>query len=225
MRLSVIIPVYNECATIAELLRQVESVAIDKEIIVVDDFSADGSRDVLRQVQSPLIRIFYHDQNRGKGAAVRTGLEHARGEYVVIQDADLEYDPREYPKLLAPLLNGDADVVYGSRFMGQIRQMTLVQRTGNRFLTILTNLLYGTSLTDMETCYKVMPTKVLQGIRLRSRAFDFEPEVTAKLLRRGLRVKEVPIDYTARAAAEGKKISWTHGFPALWCLIKYRFVD
>jgi len=225
VRLSVIIPVYNECATIAELLRQVESVAIDKEIIVVDDFSADGSRDVLRQVQSPLIRIFYHDQNRGKGAAVRTGLEHARGEYVVIQDADLEYDPREYPKLLAPLLNGDADVVYGSRFMGQIRQMTLVQRTGNRFLTILTNLLYGTSLTDMETCYKVMPTKVLQGIRLRSRAFDFEPEVTAKLLRRGLRVKEVPIDYTARAAAEGKKISWTHGFPALWCLIKYRFVD
>lgn len=225
MRLSVIIPVYNESATIAELLHQVESVAIDKEIIVVDDFSADGSRDVLRQVKSPLIRVFFHDQNRGKGAAVRTGLEKARGEFVIIQDADLEYDPREYPKLLAPLLNGEADVVYGSRFMGQIRQMTLVQRVGNRFLTVLTNLLYGTSLTDMETCYKVMPTKVLQGIRLRSRAFEFEPEVTAKLLRRGYRVKEVPIDYTARAASEGKKISWTHGFPAMWCLIKYRFVD
>ena len=225
MRLSVIIPVYNECATIAELLRQVESVAIDKEIIVVDDFSADGSRDVLRQIKSPLVRVFYHDQNRGKGAAVRTGLEHARGEYVIIQDADLEYDPREYPKLLAPLLKGEADVVYGSRFMGQIRQMTAIQRIGNRFLTVLTNILYRTSLTDMETCYKVMPTKVLQGIRLRSRAFEFDPEVTAKLLRRGFRVKEVPIDYTARATAEGKKISWTHGFPALWCLIKYRFVD
>ncbi len=225
MRLSVIIPVYNECATIAELLRQVEEVPIEKEIIVVDDCSADGSREVLQQVQSSLVRVFYHERNQGKGAAVRTGLEQARGEYVIIQDADLEYDPREYPKLLAPLLQGEADVVYGSRFKGEIRQMTLVQRIGNRFLTIVTNVLYGTTLTDMETCYKVMPRQVLAGIRLRSRAFEFEPEVTAKLLRRGYRIKEIPIRYTARATAEGKKISWTHGFPAVWCLIKYRFVD
>lgn len=225
MKLSVIIPVYNEAKTIAELIQRVEAVPIDKDIIVVDDYSADGSRDVLQSLNHPHLSVFYHEKNLGKGAAVRTGIEHATGDYVVIQDADLEYDPREYPKLLEPILQGQADVVYGSRFKGQIQDMTLVQRVGNRFLTVWTNLLYGTTLSDMETCYKLVPTKVMRGLHLRSRAFDFEPEVTAKLLRRGYRIVEVPIAYAARNTLEGKKISWTHGFPALWCLIKYRFVD
>lgn len=225
MKLSVIIPVYNEKATIAELIEQVKRVPLDKQIIVVDDCSVDGSREILQQAASPQVAVYFHQTNQGKGAAVRTGLEHATGDYVIIQDADLEYDPREYPKLIEPILAGQADVVYGSRFMGQIRDMSLIQRIGNRFLTLLTNLLYGTSLSDMETCYKLAPTKVMRSLKLRSRAFEFEPEVTAKLLKRGCRIVEVPITYTARGAAEGKKISWTHGFPALWCLIKYRFVE
>jgi glycosyltransferase involved in cell wall biosynthesis len=225
VKLSVLIPVYNEKATIAALIEQVRSVPIDKEIIVVDDCSRDGSREVLQCIDAPDVLVYYHEQNQGKGAAVRTGLEHATGDYVIIQDADLEYNPDEYPKLLAPLLAGEADVVYGSRFKGQIRHMTLIQRIGNRFLTLLTNLLYGTSLSDMETCYKVVPTSVMRSLKLRSRAFEFEPEVTAKLLKRGCRILEVPISYTARASSEGKKIDWRHGFPAAWCLIKYRFVD
>lgn len=225
MKLSVIIPVYNEKATIAELIEQVRRVSLDKEIIVVDDCSVDGSREILQAIGAPDVRVYYHEQNRGKGAAVRTGLEHATGDYVIIQDADLEYDPGEYPKLLAPIEGGQADVVYGSRFKGQIRDMTPIQRAGNRFLTLLTNVLYGTSLSDMETCYKLVPRSVMQGLKLRSRAFEFEPEVTAKLLKRGCRIVEIPISYAARANDEGKKINWTHGFPAAWCLIKYRFVD
>lgn len=225
MKLSVIIPVYNEQATIAALIEQVKAVALDTEIIVVDDCSVDGSREILQQIGDPEVAVYFHAENRGKGAAVRTGLAHATGDYVIIQDADLEYDPHEYPKLLAPLANGRADVVYGSRFKGQIRDMTLVQRVGNRFLTLLTNVLYGTSLTDMETCYKLAPTKVMQSLTLRSRAFEFEPEVTAKLLKQGCKILEVPITYAARGSDEGKKIGWTHGFPAAWCLIKYRFVD
>lgn len=225
MKLSVIIPVYNEKATIAELIEHVRCVSLDKEIIVVDDCSVDGSREILKQIDDPSVAVYYHEQNRGKGAAVRTGIEHATGDYVIIQDADLEYNPQEYYKLLEPITAQLADVVYGSRFKGQMRDMSFVQRVGNRFLTLLTNVLYGTSLTDMETCYKLVPTSVMQGLKLRSRAFDFEPEVTAKLLKRGCRILEVPITYAARGSDEGKKISWTHGFPALWCLIKYRFVD
>ncbi|HLG51858.1 MAG TPA: glycosyltransferase family 2 protein [Chloroflexota bacterium] len=225
MKLSVIIPVYNEKETIAAIIERVRCVPIDKEIIVVDDCSVDGSREVLAGLSDPTIAVYFHDQNRGKGAAVRTGLEHATGDYVIIQDADLEYDPADYPRLLEPVLRGEAQIVYGSRFRGEMRDMTLVQRIGNRFLTLVTNLLYGTSLSDMETCYKLVPTEVMRALRLRSRSFEFEPEVTAKLLKRGYRILEVPIRYTARGAAEGKKISWTHGFPALWCLIKYRFVD
>lgn len=225
MKLSVIIPVYNEKATITALLERVRGVAIDKEIIVVDDYSADGSREILARLDDPLVSVYLHDRNQGKGAAVRTGLAHATGEYVIIQDADLEYDPDEYPKLLAPIIEGRADVVYGSRFKGQIHDMTLIQAVGNRFLTLLTNTLYGTSLSDMETCYKLVPTAVMQGLKLRSRSFEFEPEVTAKLLKRGCRILEIPITYSARGSEEGKKISWTHGFPAAWCLIKYRFVD
>ncbi len=225
VKLSVIIPVYNEKETIAEIIAHVKAVCLDKEIVVVDDCSVDGSREILRHLADPDVAVYFHEHNQGKGAAVRTGLAHATGDYVIIQDADLEYNPQEYPRLLAPIEREEADVVYGSRFKGQIRDMTLVQRVGNRFLTLLTNLLYGTSLSDMETCYKLAPRELMQGLTLRSRAFDFEPEVTAKLLKRGCRIVEVPIEYRARSSEDGKKISWTHGFPAAWCLLKYRFVD
>ncbi|MGH2458513.1 MAG: glycosyltransferase family 2 protein [Chloroflexota bacterium] len=225
MKLSVIIPVFNEKETIVEIVEHVKAVCLEKEIIVVDDCSVDGSREILQHLTDPAVAVYFHERNQGKGAAVRTGLAHATGDYVIIQDADLEYNPQEYLNLLGPIERGEADVVYGSRFKGQIRDMTLIQRVGNRFLTVLTNLLYRTSLTDMETCYKLAPTRLMQGLTLRSRAFDFEPEVTAKLLKRGCRIVEVPIVYQARSSEDGKKISWTHGFPAAWCLVKYRFVE
>jgi glycosyltransferase involved in cell wall biosynthesis len=225
VKLSVIVPIYNEVHTIRELVERVRAVDIDKEIILVDDCSKDGTRDVLPDLISPDVVIVYHRQNQGKGAAIRTGLAHVSGDYVVVQDADLEYDPNDYPRLLQPLLSGAADVVYGSRFLGQIRKMTYTQWVGNRALTILTNMLYGTTLTDMETCYKVLPTALALSIKLRANKFDFEPEVTAKVLKRGLRILELPILYHARDHKEGKKISWRDGLPALWCLLKFRFVD
>jgi len=170
-------------------------------------------------------QVIFHDHNQGKGVAIRTGVARATGDYVIIQDADLEYDPREYDKLLAPLRDKQTDVVYGSRFLGRRERMSLVQLLGNRMLTIITNVLYGTGLTDMETCYKVVPTTVLRSIKLESRGFDFEPEITAKLLRRGFKIREVPITYVGRSAEEGKKIDWRHGIPALKTLVKFRFVE
>jgi glycosyltransferase involved in cell wall biosynthesis len=225
MKVSIIIPVFNEAATVCQVLDRVRSSPIDKEIVVVDDGSTDGTRDLLRQETDPNTHIFMHDQNQGKGAAIRTGLQHATGDYVLIQDADLEYDPSDYEVLLKPVLRGKATVVYGSRFLGEHKAMLFWHSIGNRLLTLITNVLYDTTLTDMETCYKLIPIELIRGMRLRAQRFDFEPEITAKILRTGHRIYEVPISYAGRELNEGKKISWRDGFPALLALIKYRFVD
>ncbi len=245
LKLSVIIPVYNEAATLREILSRVRKVDIaiqvdfgpyshleqplrvEKELIVVDDGSRDGSREIIREEETAgHIRAFYHSHNQGKGAAVRTGLQHASGDFIVVQDADLEYDPREYRVLLLPLLEGRARVVYGSRFRGgPTKAMFFTHMLGNRFLTLVTNILYDSIITDMETCYKCFCADVVRGIPLKARGFEFEPEITAKVLKRGYRIYEVPISYTGREFHEGKKISWRDGFKALWTLIKYRFVD
>jgi glycosyltransferase involved in cell wall biosynthesis len=226
-KLSVIVPVYDERNTVAEIVRRMRSVDIplDREFILVDDGSRDGTRDVLRQLTDSTVRVVYHERNRGKGAAIRTGLEQVTGDLVLIQDADLEYDPNDWPKLLAPVMSGKATVVYGSRFTGERRNMLFLHWVGNRFLSLVTNVLYNTTLSDMETCYKLFDRRVLDNMRLRASRFDFEPEVTAKVLRRGIRIYEVPISYAGREFDEGKKITWRDGFVALWTLVKYRFVD
>jgi glycosyltransferase involved in cell wall biosynthesis len=224
--LSVIMPVYNERETLTEILARVRAVDLEKEIVVVDDGSTDGTRDILKEEEKKGdLKIIYHEANQGKGAAVRTGLGHACGDFIIIQDADLEYDPRDYPKLLKPILEGQAEVVYGSRAQGFRETMFFTQALGNRLLTVLTNLLYGTALSDMETCYKVFRAEVINSIPLRSRRFELEPEITAKLLKRGYRIHEVPISYQGREYHQGKKLTWRDGITALWTLIKYRFVD
>ncbi|GAB4316600.1 MAG: glycosyltransferase family 2 protein [Candidatus Sumerlaeia bacterium] len=224
--LSVIIPVYNEIQTIAEITRRVLAVNVPKELVIVDDGSRDGTREWLRKWDKPdNVRVFYHKKNSGKGAALQTGIRHARGDVIIFQDADLEYNPEEYPRLLGPILRGDADVVYGSRFKGEHRAFLFHHYLGNKFLTMVTNILYNTCLTDMETCYKMFRREVLEGVPLRSRRFDVEPEITAKIHKRGYKVFEVPISYSGRDFEEGKKITWRDGLVALWTLIKYRFVD
>ncbi|HXF70689.1 MAG TPA: glycosyltransferase family 2 protein [Thermoflexus sp.] len=227
MRLSVIIPVYNERATIREILRQVRAVGLADEIIVVDDGSTDGTREILQEeARNGDIRVIFHERNMGKGAAVRTGIAHATGDILLIQDADLEYDPRDYPQLIRPILEGRAAVVYGSRFLGPRKAMLFWHMIGNKFLTLVTNLLYDAILSDMETGYKVFRAEVVRGIPLRARGFEFEPEITAKILKRGYRIFEVPISYYGREFKEGKKIHPIRdGLKALWTLIKYRFVD
>ena len=225
--LSVIVPVFNERSTVAEIVRRMRSVElpIEREIVVVDDGSDDGTGAVLTQLRDSTVRVIAHPQNRGKGAAIRTGLESATGDLVLVQDADLEYDPEDWPRLLAPVLKGRARVVYGSRFTGERRNMLFLHWVGNRFLSLVTNVLYNSTLSDMETCYKLFDRRVLDGIRLHADRFDFEPEFTAKVLRRGIRIYEVPISYAGRELSEGKKITWQDGFTALWTLVKYRFVD
>lgn len=228
MKLSVIIPVYNEKDTIKEVLRRVRQVDlgdIEKEIVVVDDGSTDGTREILSMEKDSITQVILHPQNRGKGAAVRTGLAHVTGDIVVIQDADLEYDPEDFPRMLEPILKGKAEVVYGSRFTGPHKNMLFWHYIGNRFLAFVTGILYDTTLTDMETCYKMFKRSVLDGIQLKSNKFDIEPEITAKILKKGIRIYEVPISYAGREYSEGKKITWKDGIPALWALIKYRFVD
>jgi len=246
LRLSIIIPVYNEAGTLREILRRVRAVSVvvpvgfavdgdddqrvqlEKEIIVVDDGSQDGSRQIVEEEASRGdVRAFYHEHNQGKGAAVRTGLQNATGDFLIIQDADLEYDPREYRLLVQPMLEGRADVVYGSRFRGgPTKTMFFAHMLGNRFLTLVTNILYDTILSDMETGYKCFRAEVMRDIPLRARGFEFEPEVTAKVLKRGHRIYEVPISYTGREFEEGKKIDpWRDGLKAVWTLVKYRFVD
>jgi len=218
-------PVFNERATIEEIITRVLSVPLRIELIVVDDCSTDGTRDLVRQMEGNGTKVLYHERNLGKGAALRTGFQHAKGDFVIVQDADLEYDPSDYPKLLQPILEGRADVVYGSRFSGRNRNMSLQHRLGNQFLTWVTNVLYRTSITDMETCYKLFKTATIQGIKINCNRFNFEPEITAKLLKRNLRIVEVPISYSGRRFSEGKKITWLDGFSALWTLVKYRFAE
>lgn len=227
MKLSVIIPVFNEVGSIREIVRRVQKTRLPNEIIIVDDCSTDGTRDLLAALDgSQGIRVHIHEKNQGKGAAVRTGLAAARGDVILIQDADLEYDPRDYPALLKPIEEGLADVVYGSRFLGGPRRVTMFwHMIANQLLTSATNLLYDTILSDMETGYKVFRREVLDGVTLRARRFDFEPEFTAKMLKRKVRIFEVPISFNPRDYSEGKKIRLKDAFEAVWTLIKYRFVD
>lgn len=250
MKLSVVMPVYNEIATLEEIIRRVQAVDLTlnrdgtnallapdtklaMEIVIVDDGSTDGTRTILERWQAETadspdesLRIIYHAHNGGKGAALRTGFREAQGDILVVQDADLEYDPRDYVKLLLPILEGRASVVYGSRFLGGPRSaMSLAHTIGNKGVTWLTNLLYGTILSDMETCYKCFRREVIDGMTLHSRRFEIEPELTAKILKRGYSIFEVPISYNGREFHEGKKLTWRDGFAAIATLLKYRFLD
>ena len=233
MKLSVVIPVYNEIETMETLIERVRNEPHEKEIILVDDASTDGTRERLEELVAsgayaePEIRVFYHDRNRGKGAALRTGFQHVRGEVVIIQDADLEYDPREYGALLEPILDGRADVVYGSRFLGgPHRVLFFWHYVGNRFLTLLSNMFTNLNLTDMETCYKVLRKEVLDTMTLRSNRFGIEPEITAKIARgKRWRIYETPISYSGRDYAEGKKIGWKDGIAAIFFIVWFRFFD
>ncbi len=228
MKLSVLIPVYNERNTIREIVQRVLATDIPYEVIIVDDGSTDGTREVLAELDhsNERIRVFFHEQNQGKGAAVRTALSYATGDVVLIQDADLEYDPRHYPLLLQPIQEGIADVVYGSRFLGGSRRPILFwNMVANKILTLITNILYNNILSDMETGYKVFRREVIQNIPLHAKRFELEPEITAKLLKRKVRIYEVPIAFNPRDYSEGKKIKLRDAFEALWALVKYRFVD
>jgi glycosyltransferase involved in cell wall biosynthesis len=245
-KLSVVIPVYNEKATIEEILRRVQDAALRKEVIVVDDCSTDGTRELLQQMAAlqshgeqeiaaqdggdavalPELRIFFQTANQGKGAALRRGFAQATGDIVLVQDADLEYDPRDYDKLLEPILDGRADVVYGSRFSGGPQRVHYFWHyVANKLLTLLSDISTNLKLTDMETCYKVFRREVLQGIQLKSDRFGFEPEITAKIAKAKWRIYEVPISYAGRTYEEGKKITWKDGLQALWCIIRFRFSD
>jgi glycosyltransferase involved in cell wall biosynthesis len=222
--LSVVMPVFNEAGTIEEIIRRVLAVPLRTELIVVDDRSTDGTRERLEALQRDLgFTLLLQERNMGKGAALRRGFEKVRGDLVVIQDADLEYSPEEFPQLIDLISEGRADVVYGSRFLGRHRVFLFTHYVGNRVLTLMTNVLYNTMLSDMETCYKVMRTEVLRSMTLRSNGFGIEPELTAKIFKRGYRVYEVPITYDGRGYDEGKKITWRDGVVALWVLLKYRF--
>ncbi len=240
MLLSIVMPVYNEESFLDEIVRRVQAVELgelQRELIMVDDCSTDGSPEIMAAMQGRTdinpearpfdrpIRVIRHSRNQGKGAALRTGFAEAAGDLVIIQDADLEYDPDDYRKLLKPLLKGKAEVVYGSRFTGERRNMFFHHWVGNKFLTLVTNILFNTTLSDMETCYKLFTRRALEGIEIKSERFNFEPEITAKVLKKGIRIYEVPISYAGREFEEGKKITWRDGIVALGSLVKYRFTD
>ncbi len=227
MKITVIIPVYNEVESIREIIKRVKATKLAHEIIIVDDGSQDGTREAIKTLNGRgNVRVLLHERNLGKGAAVRTGLAAAQGDVLLIQDADLEYDPRDYPKLIQPLKEGIADVVYGSRFLGGPRRATMFwHMVANQTLTLMTNILYDTILSDMETGYKVFRRKVIEGMRLRAKSFDFEPEFTAKVLKRRYRIYEVPIAFNPRDYSQGKKIKLQDAFAAVWTLLKYKFMD
>lgn len=223
--LSVVMPVYNERTTIDEIVRRVLAVPLRIELVVVDDGSKDGTSELLDALQKELKFTLLHQANAGKGAALRRGFAAVTGDIVVIQDADLEYSPEEFPQLIELICQGKADVVYGSRFLGRHRAFMFAHYIGNKFVTFATNVLYNTMLTDMETCYKAMRTEVVRSMTLKSNGFGIEPEITAKIFKRGYRVYEVPITYAGRGYQEGKKITWRAGFAALWVLLRYRFTE
>ncbi|MEI8128272.1 MAG: glycosyltransferase family 2 protein [bacterium] len=228
-KITVLIPIFDEVNTLKLILQKVEDASfcgLEKEIILIDDFSTDGTREILNELEKKY-KVFYHDKNMGKGAALRTGFEHVTGDIVVIQDADLEYDPVDYEPLIKLILEDKADVAYGSRLTGgkPSRSFMFTHLLGNKLLTLITNILYNTTLTDMETCYKAFKTEFIKGIEIKSNRFDFEPEITAKVLKRGARLYELPISYYGREYGEGKKITWKDGFHAISALIKFRFTD
>lgn len=224
MKLSVVIPVFNEAVTIEEIIARVQDVALDQELILVDDYSTDGTRAKLRMIsEAPNVKVLYHEKNRGKGAALRTGFGAATGDIVIVQDADLEYDPQEYPKLIQPIIDGKADVVFGSRFKGGEANRVLYfwHCVGNKFLTLLSNCFTNLNLTDMETCYKVFRREIIQSVSIKEERFGFEPEITAKVAALGCRIYEVGISYSGRTYNEGKKIGWRDGLRAVYCIVKY----
>jgi glycosyltransferase involved in cell wall biosynthesis len=228
-RLSVVMPVYNEIDTVQEMIERVLAMAgsgLRIDLVVVDDCSRDGSRELVTRLgEERGFRVCHQERNRGKGAAVRRGIQEAQGDIIVVQDADLEYSPEEYPDLIDLIVKGKADAVFGSRFIGRHRCFLFSHYLANLFLNLVTNILYNTTLTDMETCFKAVRADILKKVPLRSDRFGIEPEITAKLFKRGARVYEVPITYEGRDYSEGKKITWKDGFPALWTLVKFRFVD
>lgn len=227
MKLSIVIPCYNEAQTIDQLISAVLACPVrNREIIIIDDFSSDGTRDILKKYSPDVLRIFYHDRNMGKGAALRTGFKAATGDIIIVQDADLEYSPQEYPKIIEPILNGIADVVYGSRFMGgnERRVCFFWHRMGNGVLTFLSNMFTNLNLTDMETCYKAFRHEVIKDIYIEENRFGFEPEITAKVAKMGCRIYEVGISYYGRSYNEGKKVGWKDGFRALYCIFKYNLI-
>jgi len=228
MYLSIIVPIYNEKNTISVILDKIYSLKLQEkyEIILVDDGSTDGTRDILKGLENKKNHhVIYKDTNSGKGESLKIGFKKSIGDYVIVQDADLEYDPSDYLLLLDEVKKSNKVVVYGSRFMGDYKDMSSLHYFGNKLLTLVTNLLYGVTLTDMETCYKLFPGKLIRSLKLNAKRFEFEPEVTAKILKKGYLIKEVPISYSGRTHSEGKKITWKDGFTAIFSLIKYRFID
>lgn len=226
INLSVIMPVFNEARTVREVIEKVKKSPLVKEFIIVDDGSTDGTTQLLEKLnRKNKIKVFFHKENQGKGVAIKTGLKEVTGDYVIIQDADLEYDPADFSKLLKPIEERKAEVVYGSRFTGEHRNMFFWHMLANKSLTLLTNILFDTTLSDMETCYKLIPINLIRQFKLHSKSFDFEPEITAKILKKGIRIYEVPISYAGREYSEGKKINWYDGFWAFLVLFYYRFFD
>ena len=228
MKISVVMPVYNEVKTVRELIKRVEEVDLEKEIIIVDDCSTDGTRNILKGVErNPGIKVLYHDKNMGKGAALRTGFKQITGNIVIIQDADLEYNPQEYHKLIRPIMDGRADVVYGSRFITTEERRVLLfwHSLGNSFITFISNMFTNLNLTDIETCYKVFKAEVLRSLTIEENRFGFEPEITAKIAKKRYRIYEIGISYSGRDYSEGKKIGWKDGIRAIWCILKYNLRD